>query len=618
MRESPQPPPGADPRERHFLRNTAGVTSVEFLWGIGMPVIFESTFLQLFIRHLGGSNLVVGLIPTLFSIGGSLCALPAGYLTSHLRRKRTAVIAAHLVASVPVLLFGPVYALVGRGGAALPIFLVSYAGFSVGIGLLAPIWQNYLVKIFTPGRAVRALSVMMIGQSVAKIGSSFALAGIVQRSAFSVGGGALLFTFAGLAFTLGSLMFLFTREEEQGEEGGERSRSQLAYLGRVLRSALRSRGFLRLLGSDLGYVAQLGVIAFYANYATEYRGIGSAASAGLFVAAMYGGGVGSNLLLGWLDWLSLKGKLVAAAAVTLAAIGLLLAWPVLPGFLTASFLLGFARAVRVIAFFPAVKRLSGRSDATDFFVAAPILMLPVSAGLPLANGRLLDALSGMGGGSYRILFAAMAALALLGLSFTLRLEFPPGPKDPTGRPDPARTKPRPDPGKPTGRQGSSGLQPPLDGRQQLRQPLPRAGADRHRRRPFPLPLEGAGRPSPALLGRQPVQLVPDQQHGPAGGSQLGQDPVHGAHLGLRLGVGEVGHVQQQVRLLDLLQRGPEGRHQVVGQLLDEPDRVGEQRLAAAGQPDPARGGVEGGEQLVLGQHRARLRALSSELLPALV
>ncbi len=425
MNDSLTPVRGADPRDRHFLRNTAGVTAVEFLWGIGLPVVFESTFLQLFIRHLGGSNLLVGLLPTLFSIGGSLFALPAGYLTSHLKRKRTAVILAHLVAAVPVFLFGPVYALVGRSGSVLAIFLAAYTLFSLGMGLLIPIWQNYLVKIFTEGRAIRALSVMMIGQSVAKIGSSFALAGVVRREAFSVGGGSLVFTFTGLAFILGSLMFLVTREQDAAPGGPERSRSQLHYLGRVARSALRNRGFLRFLGSDLAFVAQVGVIAFYANYATEYRGISSAVSAGLFVAAMYAGGLGSNLVLGWLDWFTLKGKLLTAVAVTLAAIGLLLAWPVLPGFLAVSFLLGFARAIRSFAYSPAVKRLSRLADATDFFVAAPILMLPLSAGLPLLNGRLLDALSGLGGASYRIVFAGMGLLTLVSLWFTLRLEFPP-------------------------------------------------------------------------------------------------------------------------------------------------------------------------------------------------
>ncbi len=413
-----------DPRDRYFGRNTAGVTAVEFLWGLGLPVVFESTYLQLFIRDLGGSNLVVGLIPTLFSVGGSLFALTSGYLTAHLRRKRSAVVLTHQVAAVPIFLFGPLYALLGRSGSILALFLAAYACFSVGMGLLIPVWQNYIVKIFSEGRAIRALSVMMIGQSVGKIISSFVLVGVVRGSAFSVEGSSLVFALTGAAFILGSLLFLVTREQDGGPGGSERSRSQLAYLARVTRSAVRNRNFLRFLGGDLGYSALIGVISFYANYATEYRGISSAAAAGLFVAAMYAGGLGSNLLLGWLGWLSLKGKLLASLSVTLAAIGLLLCWASLPGFLAASLLLGFSRAVRSLAYSPAVKRLSGLPDATDFFVAAPILMLPVSAGLPLLNGRLLDALSGLGGASYRILFAGMALLAALGLYFTARIEFP--------------------------------------------------------------------------------------------------------------------------------------------------------------------------------------------------
>jgi len=70
----------------------------------------------------------------------------------------------------------------------------------------------------------------------------------------------------------------------------------------------------------------------------------------------------------------------------------------------------------------------------------------------------------------------------------------------------------------------------------------------------------------------------------------------------RVGVGDVHHVQQGVGFGDLLQRGAEGGHQLGGQLLDEADRVGEEGGVAARQADAAGGGVERGEELVLGQH----------------
>ncbi len=66
----------------------------------------------------------------------------------------------------------------------------------------------------------------------------------------------------------------------------------------------------------------------------------------------------------------------------------------------------------------------------------------------------------------------------------------------------------------------------------------------------------------------------------------------------------VGDMQDQVRARDLLEGRAERLDQVVGQLADEPDRVGHRRLASAGQREPAGGRIERGEQLV-GHHDVR-------------
>ena len=83
--------------------------------------------------------------------------------------------------------------------------------------------------------------------------------------------------------------------------------------------------------------------------------------------------------------------------------------------------------------------------------------------------------------------------------------------------------------------------------------------------------------------------------------------LHGVqHLvQLPLGHGGVGHVQEQVCLQGLLERGREGVDELVGQLSDEADGVGEQVLAPL-DLERARGGVEGVEQVVAHAHlRAR-------------
>jgi len=42
---------------RYYHRNVFGISAVEFLWGLGLPVVIESTFLQLFLKNMGASAL---------------------------------------------------------------------------------------------------------------------------------------------------------------------------------------------------------------------------------------------------------------------------------------------------------------------------------------------------------------------------------------------------------------------------------------------------------------------------------------------------------------------------------------------------------------------------------
>ena len=64
----------------------------------------------------------------------------------------------------------------------------------------------------------------------------------------------------------------------------------------------------------------------------------------------------------------------------------------------------------------------------------------------------------------------------------------------------------------------------------------------------------------------------------------------------------VDDVDEQVGVGGHLERGLERLDQLVGQLADEADGVGEQHRLAAGQLEPAGGGVERGEEPVLDQH----------------
>jgi MFS family permease len=405
--------------DQYFRRNTIGLSSVEFLWGLGMPVVIESTFLQLFLRNLGASSFLIGLIPTLFSGCVAVFSIFSGTLTGSAERKRPAVVAVHIAAALPMLAFGIVLAVTGFTSSILVLFFCCYALFSIGIGLVFPVWQNYLVKIFTAQRTLSALAVMWTSQSAAKIISSYLILKIVERYSFSAAGAALVFTGVGLLFLGGSFLFLITREQYgSGRTPRLKLRESMAT---GFRAVLGNRNFLLFLCTDIEYFALIGIISFYANYATEHCGIDPAAASGLFVAFIYAGAITANTLFGWFQLLSLKNKYWVTKTLALLSVPLICTFCRLWAFLLASYLMGASRSTRMLVYAPAVKRLSGREDATHYFAVAPLFTLPLSVGIPLGSGAALDGLAHLGGWSYRIVFLAMALLSAASLLILSRI-----------------------------------------------------------------------------------------------------------------------------------------------------------------------------------------------------
>ena len=85
------------------------------------------------------------------------------------------------------------------------------------------------------------------------------------------------------------------------------------------------------------------------------------------------------------------------------------------------------------------------------------------------------------------------------------------------------------------------------------------------------------------------------------GADLVQHLADRLDLRQRVRVRTVHHVQQQIRVRDLLQRRAERLDDVVRQVPDEPDGVGERVHPAVGRRRPAGGRVQGREQRVLDQ-----------------
>jgi MFS family permease len=412
-----------NPQDRYFRQNVLGVSVVEFFWGLGFPIVLESTFLQLFLKSLGASGFVIGLVPSLFVVGTSFFPLFSSYFARNFRYKRPLVVLLHLISALSILGFGIILLFLHESVNVLVCFFIAYSLFSICIGLTVPVWLNYLVRIFSETRSVPGLGYMMLFQNLGKIVSSFFVLKVVENYAFSPRSSAVVFIATGLVFIVGSICFFITREVADPRDPPPDSRSFFYHTKESLHDILANRRFLVFLIADLDFYVLLTAMSFYATYATGFYGVAPAVAAGFFVACIYAGSITVNIFLGAMDLLSLKRKFVLSKYVTVALLLLLVLFPAPAIFFLISYLLGFARAIRNMVYAPSVKKFAAKSDVTPYFSMAPLLTLPFAAGYPLIFGGLLDRLSFLQQDAYRLLFAVSVLFVIISLILAIKIDY---------------------------------------------------------------------------------------------------------------------------------------------------------------------------------------------------
>ena len=137
------------------------------------------------------------------------------------------------------------------------------------------------------------------------------------------------------------------------------------------------------------------------------------------------------------------------------------------------------------------------------------------------------------------------------------------------------------------------------------------GRQEHRLRVF---LAGQG--NRGFVPHQ-VNFIEHQQPGHREGADRFQHLLRGGHVGFEPLVADIHHVQQQVRVPHHLQRGAKGGHQLVGQTLQEPDRIGQQDPRPVLPHQHPRGGVERGEQAVFHSRRGGGEAVHQRGFPGI-
>lgn len=404
-------------KDTYFMQNAAGVAMAEFFWGLGFPVILESTFLQVFLKNNGASDFLIGLVPAILIFGVSIIPMISSYLTRNHEQKKTIVICMHLVSSCSTLFYGLFLFFVKETALVVPAFFFSYVIFSLCLGMTLPVWLHFLVKIFSEKKSVQGLSIMYLGQNIAKVIASIFIIKIVETFSFSLYASSLIFLVSGCSFLVGSLCFLMTKEMPSAGKESYQEESFFLHTRETLFEMLKNKNLMRFLIGDLDNYVTVTVLSFYANYGTAYFGITPSAAAGLFVGYIYAGSIVSSLILGTFDLLTLKQKFLSTKLMMMLCLLILIFIPSYSGFLVSSFLMGFCRGTRGLVYSPSVKKFCKRSDTTAYFAAIPLLTLVFGSGFPALSGKILDAFSHLGSFSYQVLFGVCFFVVAVTLVF---------------------------------------------------------------------------------------------------------------------------------------------------------------------------------------------------------
>src|SRR5690606_891653 len=253
----------------------------------GLSFAARTTVLPLFVQHLGGGNLAVGLLPVLWTLGFHLPQLAIAHHAGQVASKKGLVLRTGLVQRLPWLLLAvATFLWLGKlpPGWALAVFFVLYTLAAVGGSLNLPGWFDLTAKL-TPVRLRGRLFALrtVLGSLLGVLGGAV-VAAVLARSP-STDGFALLF---GLAFAVmvGSYAILAQVKEERVPGTVPPARQPYrAFLRRLPDILRRDRNFRRFLVADALLITAATADAFYTVHAFERFQL-SEAYAGTFTVVL--------------------------------------------------------------------------------------------------------------------------------------------------------------------------------------------------------------------------------------------------------------------------------------------------------------------------------------------
>ncbi len=377
------------------------------LFLLAQSLMSPTTILPFFVSRLTDNPFYFGLLAVIANGGWFFPQLfTAGPIERTARKKPWLINLGFFLERMPlILLTATTFLAVHSPAWALALFLLSFAIYNLGAGVIAPAWQDLLAVCFPATRRGRLMGVTMfvggIAGALGAVGSSRILDNIAFPRNFLI-----LFALATILMFLGWAVLALTREPVRQLPRNAENRLRLwTRLGRILR---RDQNFRRFLIAR-GLLAVGGMGVAFVTVAAVSKWDVSGGTVGNYTVAFLVGQSASNLLFGLLA--DRKGHKVSLLLGGLAAsIGYVIAGTAaLPLLYYLVFvLLGVYFSATFVSGLMIVLEFVGPEQRPTYVGITNSIIGAINVVIPLAGSWLATV-------SYTYLFALSAAASLLGV-----------------------------------------------------------------------------------------------------------------------------------------------------------------------------------------------------------
>ncbi len=287
----------ADLRKQNHIRNTVFNALGEGFWGFGMAFHNINSVIPVFLAQMGAPAWLIGLIPGGFILLLALPQLVSATLFRNIVDIKRLNILGHL-SVIPFLLglvwFFFIHPTSGKTG--IWIYMLCFTFYALAIGLLIPVWADFLASITLASRRGRFFGITFTSNAILGMLGGYVLKVILEQDRFSFpanfGFGWLIMALATLLGTVLFLPLVVIHKPQASQAPGH-------WMQRIRGIYGRDRNYRRYIYSRMFVASAYMPLAFYAIDLQDRYDL-PLSSTGTFTFFIVAGTAVFNYLLGYL------------------------------------------------------------------------------------------------------------------------------------------------------------------------------------------------------------------------------------------------------------------------------------------------------------------------------